>query len=146
MPTAPKLIAAILLAATALIVAFVYRLGYPELTFKFGYYLLACCVGGIVGWFTLGQNPYFGGLNSILAGVRANAIMSVVGAIAFALVSVWTGMSDHDFSNPFQVPISLITRSVAYFSSALTVKIWTVMILGGAVSGRITGIANFHWR
>lgn len=146
MPTAPKLIAAILLAATALIVAFTYQLGYPDQPFKTPYYLLSGGIGVIVGWFTLGQRPFFGGLDSIVAGVRAIIIMSVVGAVAFALVSVWNGMGEHAFNNPFQVPISIITRSIVYFSSALTLKIWIIMLLGGAVSGRLTGMANLHWR
>ena len=92
MPTAPKLIAAILLSLTALLVALTYRLGYPEQTFKPTYYLLAAGVGGVVGWFTLGQKPYLGGVDSIMAGIRANIIMSVVGAIAFALVILSAAM------------------------------------------------------
>ena len=60
MPTAPKLIAAILMALTALIVGYTYSLGYPELTFKKEYYMLAGGVGFVEGWYTLGQSPYFG--------------------------------------------------------------------------------------
>ncbi len=146
MPTAPKLIAAILLALTALIVAYTYRLGYPELTFKKEYYILAGGVGFVVGWYTLGQRPFFGGLDSIVAGIRANIIMAIVGAICFAFVSVWNGMGEHAFNNPFQVPISWIMRSISYFMSALTLKIWTIMVLAGAISGRLTGVANYHWR
>lgn len=146
MPTAPKLIAAILLALTALIVAYTYQLGYPDQTFKKEYYMLATGVGFVVGWYTLGQKPYFGGLDSITAGIRANIIMSIVGAISFSFVSVWNGMGEHAFNNPFQVPISLIMRSIAYFMSALTIKIWAIMVLTGAISGRLTGVANFHWR
>lgn len=146
MPTAPKLIAALLMALTALIVAYTYRLGYPELTFKMGYYILAAGVGFLVGWYTLGQKPYFGGVDSIVAGIRANIIMAIVGAICFAFVSVWNGMGEHAFNNPFQVPISWIMRSISYFMSALTIKIWTIMVLAGAISGRLTGVANYHWR
>ncbi len=146
MPTAPKLIAAILLALTALIVAYAYRLGYPELTFKKEFYMLSGGVGLIVGWFTLGQKPYFGGVDSMVAGIRANIIMSIVGAICFAFVSVWNGMGEHAFNNPFQVPISWVMRSIGYFISALTFKIWAIMLITGAVSGRLTGVANLHWR
>lgn len=146
MPTAPKLIAAILLALTALIVAYTYRLGYPDLTFKKEYYMLAGGVGFVVGWYTLGQKPYYGGVDSIAAGIRANIIMSIVGAICFAFISVWNGMGEHAFNNPFQVPISWVTRSIAYFTSALTLKIWAIMLIAGAVAGRLTGVANLHWR
>jgi hypothetical protein len=63
MPTAPKLIAATLMALTALSVAFTYRLGYPEPTFKKAYYMLTGGVGFVVGWYTLGQKPRFGGVD-----------------------------------------------------------------------------------
>jgi hypothetical protein len=72
MPTAPKLIAATLMALTALLVAYTYSLGYPEQTFKKDYYMLAGGVGFVVGWYTLGQKPYFGGMDSIMAGIRVN--------------------------------------------------------------------------
>lgn len=146
MPTAPKLIAALLLTLTAVIVAYTYSLGYPDQTFKRNYYMLAGGVGFVVGWYTLGQKPYFGGVDSILAGIRAVIIMAIVAAIAFAFVSVWNGMGEHAFNNPFQVPISWITRSIANFISALTIKIWAILLLAGAISGRLTGVANLHWR
>jgi hypothetical protein len=146
MPTAPKLIAATLMALTALLVAYTYSLGYPEQTFKKDYYMLAGGVGFVVGWYTLGQKPYFGGMDSIMAGIRANIIMSIVGAICFAFISVWNGMGEHAFNNPFQVPISWVMRSIAYFTSALTIKIWAILLIAGAVSGRLTGVANMHWR
>jgi hypothetical protein len=146
MPTAPKLIAATLMGLTALLVAYTYSLGYPEQTFKKDYYMLAGGVGFVVGWYTLGQKPYFGGMDSIMAGIRANIIMSIVGAICFAFISVWNGMGEHAFNNPFQVPISWVMRSIAYFTSALTFKIWAILLIAGAVSGRLTGVANMHWR
>ena len=136
MPTAPKLIAAILMALTALLVAYTYSLGYPELTFKKEYYMLAGGVGFVVGWYTLGQKPYFGGVDSIVEGIRANIIMSIVGAICFAFISVWNGMGEHAFNNPFQVPISWVMRSIAYFTSALTFKIRAIKLIPGAESGR----------
>ncbi len=146
MPTAPKLIAAILMALTALLVAYTYGLGYPEQTFKKEFYMLAGGVGFTVGWYTLGQKPFFGGVDSMLSGIRANIIMSIVGAICFAFISVWNGMGEHAFNNPFQVPISWVMRSISYFTSALTLKIWAIMLIAGAVSGRLTGMANLRWR
>jgi len=146
MPTAPKLIAGILLSLTAVLVAYMYTFGFPNQTFKKEYYMLAAGVGFLVGWYTLGQKPFFGGKDSVVAGIRANIIMALVAAFSFALVSVWNGMGEHDFNNPFQVPITLITRSIAYFTAGLTVKICSIVLLTGALSGRLTGLANLHWR
>jgi hypothetical protein len=146
MPTAPKLVAALLLALTAVLAAYAYSLGFPTKSFKGNYYLMSAGLGFLVGWYTLGQRPYFGGLDSVVAGVRANIILAMVAAISFALVSVWNGMGDHAFNNPFQVPITWITRSIAYFVSGLTIEVWAILLLAGAVAGRLTGVANYHWR
>ena len=146
MPTAPKLIACISIGLIALIMAYVYQLDYPNTTFTTDYYKLATVTGMFVGWYSLGQKAYLGGLQSIVAGVRAVVILAVVAAIVFGLVFVWTGMGKHAFNKPMQVPVTWILKSIAYLSSSLRVEIWGPAVLMGAVAGRLTGIANRYWR
>lgn len=146
MPTAPKMIAGIFHCLLAMLVAYIYQLDYPTSSFESDYYIIAGLIGFGVGWYTLGQNAYFGGWNSVLAGLRSVILLAIVASILFALYHVFMGMRDHAYYQPMQVPISWIKTSIAYFSSSLRVDIWSVMIIAGALAGRVTGIANWHWR
>lgn len=146
MPTAAKLIAGIFLGLLAVLVAYIYQLDYPTRTFEMEFYLVSGLIGFCVGWYTLGQKAYFGGWKSIMAGIRSVVALAIVSSILFGLYHVFVGMGDHAYHNPMQVPITWIRISIAYFSSSLRVDIWSVMIIVGALAGRVTGIANWHWR
>ncbi len=146
MPTAPKLIAGIILGLLAVLVAYIYQLDYPTVSFDNSFYMISGLIGFGVGWYTLGQNSYFGGWNSVVAGVRSVVVLALVASILFGLYHVYIGMTEHAYHKPMQVPITWIRKSIAYFSSSLRVDIWGVMIVFGALAGRLTGIANWHWR
>jgi hypothetical protein len=146
MPTAAKLIAGIFLAFIAALVAFIYQLDYPNSTFAPSFYWVSALIGFSVGWYTLGQNPHFGGWNSVVVGLRSVVILAIVASILWGLYHVFAGMGDHAYYQPMQVPITWIRVSIAYFTSSLRVDIWSVMFLFGALAGRVTGIVNWHWR
>jgi len=145
MLTAAKLVGGVLLACTATYVTYLFL----PLTLAdekgLYYYAASALLGLIVGWRSIGFDPGFGGIGSIVAGLRGVVVLVFLSAV------VWGG---------WVVIAKLMAFYIKYFSSIVNVWITSVagfitllvdpriilsLLIGGCLSGIGAGLANKYW-
>ncbi|GLQ34152.1 hypothetical protein GCM10007939_04350 [Amylibacter marinus] len=106
--------------------------------------------GGIIclltGWNTLGNRPGFGGMASIASGLRAMIFSIMVCCALFGLYYIYLALLQGLYLDPFRALFDWFRISFEFFIGTISAEVWVIIILGGAISGRITGMANYSWR
>lgn len=146
MPTSAKLIAAICFALTAFIAASLFNTGEVGVIGLSDYMVIgASAIGAICGWFVLGDKAGYGGFDSVFKGITAAITSLMIICILFGLNKFAVGLTNGSFGHPMDAVVSWVRFSILLFTQTFNVPVWTVIILGGALSGRITGMVNARW-
>ncbi|PIB25630.1 hypothetical protein BFP76_00380 [Amylibacter kogurei] len=146
MPTGAKLVAAITLMIVAYIASAVFMQSrVTELNLMSSLLTGSAVIGFVTGWIVLGNEPGYGGIDSIAAGWRAIIVGVVVACFVYGLVVVTGTMADGGFSEPLNAVIAWIRISLTMMLRSFDPFVWVILFLGGAIAGRLTGIANKRW-
>ncbi|KAB7616139.1 TrgA family protein [Amylibacter sp. SFDW26] len=145
MPTAAKLVGAVFLAITATTVAYLY----DELTAVFqgnvNFYAANAFLGFIVGWKALGPSPAYGGIKSIVAGLRATITLVFVAVVAHAIWHVIERLKGFYIKKIWGVFDSFMDASLNYIQILSDPVLIAALVIGGCISGIAAGLANRFW-
>lgn len=146
--TAANLIGAILLGITGYLAMEVHRSTAFELGKTVPYWLsfvtLICFA--YFGWTSLGRNPGFGEMRSLAAGLRAMILALMASCIVLGAIFIAGQLMEGFYLNPFTTMFDWFRVSFEYFLDTFSIPVWSVLLLGGLIAGRLTGIANYRWR
>lgn len=149
MPTASKLVAFICYALIAVLCGVIWwstSIYASNAAYLYRFLPLIGILGGLVGWFGVGPQPHLGGFRSIALGLKGSIILVFVVAVFFAIWRIGAIMFSGGVLEPLQM-FRLIIRFLFDHMMAFGVpNALFVLILGGALAGRLTGLSNKYWR
>ena len=148
MPTAARIVAAVLIAFIAWVVSGLIKQLLPEEP-DFGVFVPLCViVGGLCGWMILGRRADRGRLgfsNAIGVGLSAMA-MTVFWVLLF--VSAWESFDvamQRRFHDPMKVIYNIYPIAKDHVMTLADVDVLVWLVFGGAITGVLAHMAGQKW-
>ncbi|MEH6360050.1 MAG: TrgA family protein [Amylibacter sp.] len=145
MLTATKLVGALLLALTSLYSTHLFLSVNTTPYLGVEIYYMNTILGFLVGWRSIGFDPGFGGIWSIVSGLRACVLLVFISAITFGAWTVAIKLEKFFIREFGDVLVSWYDATIGYFSLISDPKILLVLFIGGCLSGIGAGLANRYW-
>ena len=145
MPTAAKLVAAVLFALLGVTGVLVYGPLLPEATPLRGLVPSAVVIGLICGWLLMGRRAGAG------YGVAVGNGLSTGVAFAFWMVVLWAGVEMIErstrmrYDGPMEAVLGGLALMVEYATLMLHPPFLGVVVIGSAVAGGLTEAAARRW-
>lgn len=146
MPTGAKLVGAVLFFGIGWVAAMQAKLTFEEGTAATYFNITIALIGFFNGWFVVGARAGGGVAFGAANGLRASAQIAILGLLLFALRTMFMRSTNLRYSSIGEATTESLDLFVQYFTQALTVPIWTVLIVGGIVGGILTELAAKVWR
>jgi hypothetical protein len=145
MPTMAKLIGGILLMLTALYVSSLFIGVGSSIYLRTSFYYVNAIIGFLVGWRVVGVDPGFGGLGSILSGMRGIVIWCFISTIIFGIWTVALKLEKFFIKDFVGVIAAWADAATSYFYLLTEPFVLLALVVGGCLSGIGAGIANRLW-
>ena len=146
MPTAAKLVAAILLAISGVIVVIVTVNVYPDAARRsVGMTSAAVAIGIFVGWRGLGRRISDEEGSGIVSGLKAGIAMFIWVLFLYGLADMIAGIMDHAYFQPMTALLVIPAGMIKYGQMALNVPIMGTMVVLAAIVGKMTKTADNRW-
>lgn len=146
MPTAAKLVAAILLAISGVIVVIVTVNVYPDAARRsVGMTSAAVAIGIFVGWRGLGRRISDEEGSGVVSGLKAGIAMFLWVLFLFGLGDMIAGIMDHAYFQPMTALLVIPAGMIKYGQMALNVPIMGTMVVLAAIVGKMTKTADNRW-
>jgi|LGVF01.2.fsa_nt_gb hypothetical protein len=146
MPTAAKLVAAILLAISGVIVVIVTVNVYPDAARQsVGMTTTAVLMGIFVGWRGLGRRISEEEGSGIMSGLKAGIAMFIWVIFLYGLGDMIKGIMDNAYYQPMTALLVIPAGMIKYGQLALNVPIAGTMVVLAAIVGKMTKTADERW-
>ena len=145
MPSAAKLIGGLLLALLSIYTTRLFLETSNSVYAIDRFYFVNAIIGFLVGWRSIGFDPGFGGMGSIVSGLRGSFLMMVVCAVVFGLWVVIAGLLRFYIKEFESVVDSWYYGALNYASSLTDVRFLVALVIGGCIAGIASGLANRYW-
>lgn len=145
MPTAAKLVAALLFAALGVVAVWIYGTLLPEATPRGGLVPSVVIIGLLCGWRIMGRAVGQG-----FGGAIGNGISTGV-AITFLMVLLWSGVEMIErstkmrYDGPMEAVLGMLALMVDYGTLLLDPELLGVVLIGSAVVGLAAESASRRW-
>ncbi|MEM8789584.1 MAG: TrgA family protein [Pseudomonadota bacterium] len=151
MPTAARLVAAIVLGALTAVMVFVLIAYYPEEPWERSQTRLVqtfAVVGALVGWFSLGKRAGQESGVGISLGIRAALTTTAWLLFVLSVNHVINRIIDSQLAGarPMQAIWEVVEKAVEYFGFLLHGQIIAIGLGLGIIAGIITARAQKAWR
>ncbi len=146
MPTAARLVSAILLACLAFFASLQVMPLLPEGT-NFGYFIhVNVVLGLLVGWIYMGRR--FGGslVNSINNGVTGAIVLVLCALFLQGAWEMFRLAHRLIYDGPVEAIAAIFTIGLDYFFLIAVPNVWVTLIIGGCLVGLISDMAWKRWR
>ncbi len=145
MPTAAKLIGGLFLMVTAVLSSYLFLNDSDVLYATSEFYFVNAAIGFLVGWRWIGVDPGFGGLGSIVSGLRGTFLVMVLSATTFGLWVVFIKLERFYIKDFASIIVSWYDGLMDYFTLIIEPNVLFSMVIGGCISGIAAGFANRYW-
>ncbi len=145
MPTAAKLMGAVFLACTVGYISFVYLGNTPSVTVGTEYLFVNVLIGFLVGWRSIGFDPGFGGMDSIMAGLRGIVSFVFLSTCVFGIWVVIVKLQGFFIKSFESVFTSWADAAMIYLKIIWDPNVILALVVGGIISGIASGLANRFW-
>jgi hypothetical protein len=142
MPTGAKLIGALLLGSTALYFAYMFMNASPPGTVGNTVYGIGGAIGVIVGWRAIGFDPGFGGIGSIVAGLKGAFLLVFFMGISYGTWVIILKLKEFRIKKIENLLGELIDAVMGFYQVIFDPTILAAVAVGGCISGVAAGIAN----
>jgi hypothetical protein len=146
MPTSAKLVAALALALTAAVAAFVFLKTHQDIPLGLKFVGTNAVVGFFAGWYSLGKNPGNGNLDGAMSGIRSLAFLLMGSGMVFAFHFISRNLQLFKSKDLTSMPLSWIEKSFENVVMALTTEVAITLVIGGIMSGIASYQASTRWR
>lgn len=145
MPTAGKLVAAVLFAAIAWLAAELFKPAMPEGT-PFGHFSLICAgVGAVCGWLVMGRRTGYGASAAISAGIQTSVTLTFFALLGFCIYLMLRRATRLMYDDPMQAIIGVFELMVEHGLLMLTAPVLGTLLLGGVLGGLVTDWTARRW-
>lgn len=146
MPTAPRLVAAIVLSFVGYIVSALIIPLLPEGTNPGYFVYVNAALGLVIGWQSVGTRVGRGWTAAINAGLTGGVLLTVVGlAIQGANEMVRLAMKNR-YDGPIEAIAAVFEIAIEFSLIMIDVQVLTALIVGCILSGLCAEIAGRLWR
>ncbi len=146
MPTAPKMVAALLLALLGIIVSGQIQALLPENTDVGWFPYVNAAIGGLCGWLVVGTRAGRGWMAGLSNGFTGTAALVFWGLFVQACNEMVKLAMRHRYDGPVEAFAAVFEQMVTYGRMMLTQEIILTLVIGGLVAGALTEWAARHWR
>jgi len=146
MPTGAKLVAALALALTAAVAAFVFLKANPEIPVGIRFIGTNVLVGFFAGWYSLGKNPGNGNFDGAMAGIRSLVFLLIGSGMVFAFYYISRNLQQFKTKDVTSMPLTWVEKSFENVVLAVSTDVAIALLIGGILSGIAAYQASIHWR
>lgn len=146
MPTAAKLVGAVVFFGVGWLAALQVLKTMPEGTPATYFPLTIAMIGLWQGWTVAGRNAGNGRGTGIGNGLRTSVQIALLGLALFALRTMFMRSADLRYDGFGEAVVAAMELFIQYGVQSLTVPIWGVLLVGGAIGGLICEGASRRWR
>lgn len=151
MPTAAKLVAAIVMAGVAWAASWVWvqyaNPGGPEAAYRVGWFKeINALLGFYIGWRILGRGAGETLWLSVTSAVLTGGALVVAGLVTHGFVAMIKEALGARYSSPEQAFEAILGFIVRDFQQSLVAEVWGVLLLGTVIAGVVTHAAARTWR
>jgi hypothetical protein len=147
MPTAAKLVAAIIFGLVAFLAAHLYALALPDGAQSGVLREVSAVVGVVCGWYVMGtfvlrkRRP----VDAMGAGVRTSLTMLIFVVLIFATAEMLDRAINGRFKTPLDAVIAIFEHALRLVAPIAQPDILGVLLLGGLAGGALTHWAGKRW-
>lgn len=146
MPTAAKLVAAILLAALGFVAAGRYVQLMPEGAVAGHLGLICAGLGAVVGWLVLGRRAGRGVGAGTSAGLQAAVVLVASALIIFSIERMVRRAMAGFYGADILRAVTGVFENIYEFGARLAdSQLLGILILGGLIAGLVTELVNRRW-
>ena len=139
MPTAAKLVAAILFGALAFLVSELVRPLFPEGTDLGRFALYNALIGAVIGWGMAGARARTTWSNAVAYGLTAAASMVVSGLLIYGILKMVRQSTRRVYEGPMEAMVDVVRIIIEDAGKYIAQPdILIVLAVGGVVGGLIT--------
>ncbi|MDF0602023.1 TrgA family protein [Psychromarinibacter sp. C21-152] len=135
MPTAAKLVSAVLLAALAWYVGHLIIPYFPEQTPAGVFREVLAVLGLIIGWRFVGRHAGQGVVASVGYGLGGAAFLAFWGIVWFAGYEMFMRSINMSYGGPMEALKDMVAIGIGYFDYLKPTEIWGTLAGGGVVQG-----------
>jgi hypothetical protein len=146
MPTAAKLVAAIVFAALAYLAAEVYKVGVPERTVWGVFNVICAAVGALCGWFVMGRLAGRGYGAAMGYGLRTTVTFVFWIVVGFSIYQMILRSMNLRYGGPMEAIVGTFDLMIEYGQSMATGMMIATLLTGGVVAGAIVEWAGRRWK
>jgi len=144
MPTASRLVGAVVFFGVGWLAALQVIKTLPEGTPATFFPLTIALIGLWQGWSVAGRNAGHGG--AIGNGLRTSIQIAFIGLLVFALRTMFIRSANLRYDGFGEAVVAALELFIEYALQSLTVPVWGVLLVGGAIGGLICETAARRWR
>lgn len=146
MPTAARLVAALVLAIGGAITAQVYVSYYPELkSDALAIVEVTAAMGALIGWSSLGTRAGDGVSAAVGYGLRSAAHTAAWVIMILALYHVFDRIAVHTYQEPMDAVEAVFKRSIQYFGMAFKFGVVAAAAVLGIIAGVLMELSSRVW-
>lgn len=148
MPTAAKLISALVFAGITWLVAFLYAQGLSEGRPPAGLLGGSVVIGLLCGWIIMGRfaSRPCGRVEAMGTGLRTAFTSALAVLFVFALAEMLKRSMKGRYSDPMQAVLSVFDLMLTQGQEMISAEIMAVLLLGGLLGGALAHWAGRTWR
>ena len=146
MPTAPKLVAALLFAVLGWAAGRALVPALPEGMSAGNLPIAAIPLGFFAGWFVVGPGAGRGWQFGAAAGLRGSAAIFLWALILVSILKMLERSMRRMYDDPMQAILGVFALIVEYGAIAMTWPVIIILVLGGVCAGLVVETAGRHWK
>ncbi|UWR23896.1 TrgA family protein [Sulfitobacter sp. S190] len=146
MPTAAKLVAAVLLAVLAYILSELVRPLMPEGTAFGNFNYVNMAIGALTGWFIMGRRSGRGLVHGINNGLTGTAVMMLWALGWHAAYEMFRQAMRNRFDGPMEALTEIFLIASDNAVTIATVSVLGTAVIGAVIAGVLTDFAAKTWR
>lgn len=146
MPTMPKLVAALCLAALAYVVSGLVMTLLPEGT-DFGIFVpLNMLIGLLTGWLYVGRQSMVSLAEGLSYGLTGAGVMTAIALFLQSSNEMIRLAMRHRYDGPFEAVAAVFQIGVEFGTEVFTWPVVLTLAAGGFATGFVTYLISLRWR